>query len=813
MKRGGGTGSAYARFGASLVLMFGVIVAVNAAAPAAVPRWPVVRTPSPPGPPNGQLYGVSCASATDCMAVGSNSSGGGVIIIDNQARFRRWSKAACATPAECLAPRARQRAVDPREVVIIGGPTTLIEHWDGSGWSFAPAPTVPIGSQLNLTAVDCPAANTCFAVGSMASFTPTSFDIQPVVVRWNGSTWTTLTVPDPPDSLDTALNAIDCTSATHCVAAGDYLTGNPRKFSTIHDHAVIADWNGSAWTIASTTAPAGSTDEFLGDVSCAGGTCVAVGGYLDGSGFVHALTQTSTGAAWSPGTAPTPAGQTDADFVSVACTGATTCTAGGAAFSGSFGDDPSFVPLLERWNGATWAMQSVPLPADTDGAGVYSVACAAAADCTAVGFAQPNGVFDPEGFNDISFHVHWNGSTWSVTTGPDPTPFAGLFEVACPAANTCFAVAGQGVVDQWNGSTWLVSHFAGKASQSSLSDIDCLSATNCFAVGAFRSNADDQPLVEHWNGSSWQTMSVPAPTSGGGGLSAVACVNADDCTAVGARNAGEGLATLIEHWNGSTWSIVPSPTPHGGLAVLTGIDCAAAGRCVAVGVILTDSFSERSFSAVSARGRWTLAKLPLPDFAEISEVTSVSCATTANCFAAGRYLLVTGDRQAIVKGLLAHWNGSRWQERSGAPLPGDPEQTQLTNVSCSSATRCFALGLYLIGDPNSQSAVVKSFVERWNGRGWQALPSANLIPFTPDDVSCRSGISCYAVGTDFGISGPIPGVIHWNGHRWNRASVGTPSGATRSSITGIDCPTSRVCFAVGSYQNAAGSFTLALRGT
>jgi len=63
------------------------------------------------------------------------------------------------------------------------------------------------------------------------------------------------------------------------------------------------------------------------------------------------------------------------------------------------------------------------------------------------------------------------------------------------------------------------------------------------------------------------------------------------------------------------------------------------------------------------------------------------------------------------------------------------------------------------------------------------------------------------------VAGPIPGVIHWNGHRWNRASVGTPSGATRSSIAGIDCPTSRVCFAVGSYQNAAGSFTLALRGT
>jgi hypothetical protein len=668
---------------------------------------------------------------------------------------------------------------------------------------------------LNLTAVDCPAANTCFAVGALATFTDTSFDVQPVAVRWNGSTWTTLTVPEAPGSLDTALNAIDCTSATHCVAVGDYLSGNVRKPATVHDHEVIAEWNGTSWTIANTSAPVGSTDEFLGDVSCAGSTCVAVGGYLDGAGTVRALTQTSTGSAWSADSPATPGGATHGEFVSVSCTSATTCTAGGATFVGSldFDADTAFTPLVERWNGTTWSVQPVPLPAGTDGAGLYGLDCAAASDCSAVGFAQPTGVFDPIGVDDIPQHWHWNGSSWSAVGGPDPSPFFQLIDVTCPAAGTCFAVGGRGVLEQWNGSTWFISHFAGKASQSSLSDVDCLSATNCFAVGAFRGDADEQPLVEHWNGSQWQTMTVPAPAGGGGTLSAVSCRSASDCTAVGARNAGEGIATLVEHWNGSTWAIAPSPTPRGGLALFTSVACPAAGRCVAVGVVLTDSFSERSFSAYSKGGKWTLARLPLPDFAEISEVTSVSCATPTNCFAAGRYLLVTGDRQQIVKGLLARWNGSRWQARAGAPIAGNPDQTQLTNVSCPSATRCFALGLYLIGDPASGPIQIGSFVERWNGQDWRALPSANVIPFTPDDVSCRSGISCYAVGTDFGISGPVPGVIHWDGHRWTRASVGMPSGATRASITGVDCPTSRVCFAVGSYQNTAGSFTLALRGT
>jgi hypothetical protein len=602
-------------------------------------------------------------------------------------------------------------------------------------------------------------------------------------------------------------------SATQCVAVGDYLTGNPRKLSTIRDHAVIVELNGTTWTTANTSAPAGSTDEFLGDVSCAGGTCVAVGGYVDGAG-VKPLTEISTGSTWSAGAGVLVPGETRTQFVSVSCTSATSCVAGGAAFSGSFGSDPSFTPLVERWNGSTWSVDPVPLPAGTDGAGIYSLACAGAADCSTVGFAQPAGRFDPEGFDDIPLHEHWNGSSWSVATGPDPTPFSALFDVACPASNTCFAVGGEGVVEQWNGSTWFISHFAGKASQSSLADVDCLSATSCFAVGAFRGDdADDRPLVERWNGSQWQTMTVPAPLSGGGSLSSVSCVNAADCTAVGSRNAGDGLATLVEHWNGSAWSIVPSPTPGGGIPLFTSVDCGAAGRCVAVGVVLTESFSERAFSAYSRGGRWYLARLPLPDFTEIAEVTSVSCATATSCFAVGRYGLVTGDRRQIVKAFLGHWNGSRWQRRAGAKIPGDPELAMLSNVSCSSATRCFAFGQYVTGDPQSGPLQLRSIFERWNGRDWRFVPSDNLIPISPVEVSCRSGISCYAVGSDFGLTGSVPGIAHWNGHRWTRASVGTPSGATRAGLTGVDCPTSRACFAVGSYQNAAGSFTLALRGT
>jgi hypothetical protein len=66
-------------------------------------------------------------------------------------------------------------------------------------------------------------------------------------------------------------------------------------------------------------------------------------------------------------------------------------------------------------------------------------------------------------------------------------------------------------------------------------------------------------LAEHWNGSAWREVAVPAPTHNGHGeLHAVTGSSTTDVWAVGYWN----RQSLIEHWDGEHWKRVPSPSPR-----------------------------------------------------------------------------------------------------------------------------------------------------------------------------------------------------------------------------------------------------------
>jgi hypothetical protein len=52
---------------------------------------------------------------------------------------------------------------------------------------------------------------------------------------------------------------------------------------------------------------------------------------------------------------------------------------------------------------------------------------------------------------------HWNGTSWSIVSGPNPHPntSSGAGEMAAVSADDIFCLA-LGVIEQWNGSSWTI---------------------------------------------------------------------------------------------------------------------------------------------------------------------------------------------------------------------------------------------------------------------------------------------------------------------------------------------------------------------
>jgi hypothetical protein len=98
-----------------------------------------------------------------------------------------------------------------------------------------------------------------------------------------------------------------------------------------------------------------------------------------------------------------------------------------------------------------------------------------------------------------------------------------------------------------------------------LAAVDSVSASDVWSVGsADNGNGNQQPLIEHWDGTAWSV--VPGPSVLNGVLNGVSAKSSRAAWAVGQSFKG----ALIERWNGTSWSIVPSPSP-GSQAGLSGV--------------------------------------------------------------------------------------------------------------------------------------------------------------------------------------------------------------------------------------------------
>jgi hypothetical protein len=163
-------------------------------------------------------------------------------------------------------------------------------------------------------------------------------------------------------------------------------------------------------------------------------SCTAVG-YSDKTvgGGRDTLAEHWGGTGWSIQPSPNPtAGKTSLRAVS--CLSATSCTAVGVVRGRA--------PLAEHWDGTSWTIQPVPFPAGSPVALPYAVSCASPTSCTAVGFYYVGPSHKPRKGDDLPLVEHWDGSSWAVQDIPLP---GGAHEgyltgVACPMPASCVAV-------------------------------------------------------------------------------------------------------------------------------------------------------------------------------------------------------------------------------------------------------------------------------------------------------------------------------------------------------------------------------------
>ncbi|MEO6471167.1 MAG: hypothetical protein ABIR57_04835, partial [Aeromicrobium sp.] len=143
------------------------------------------------------------------------------------------------------------------------------------------------------------------------------------------STWTVQTTPNPNGAAYNYLSGVSCVSATACSAVGNY------DLSSGGTKTLAERWNGTDWAVKYTPNPTGATTSYLNGLSCTSATaCTAVGYYHPSSGGTKTLVERRNGANWAVTTTPNPTGNSYLSGVS--CASATACTAVGH-YSGSGG--------------------------------------------------------------------------------------------------------------------------------------------------------------------------------------------------------------------------------------------------------------------------------------------------------------------------------------------------------------------------------------------------------------------------------------------------------------------------------------------
>jgi hypothetical protein len=269
----------------------------------------------------------------------------------------------------------------------------------------------------------------------------------------------------------------------------------------------------------------------------------------------------------------------------------------------SFGRTPGESPLIEHWDGRKWTAVAVPRLAHGASASQVLIAVAGSSpdDVWALGHSSSNGA------TYLNRLLRWDGRSWSLVPSPQSHAADGvslLMAVAVDRAGRAWAVGGRlhgigeastfsgALAETWNGSSWRSARAPGGAlpltavaatgrtlwairrpflsaspesylvggsglmsvvrstnagwvttlsAEGGLNDIAVVDNRSAWVVGARRG----RPLVLHWDGASWTTITAAPPVRLPMGLSAVTVAVSKDVLALGVSGPGPGSQNAL----------------------------------------------------------------------------------------------------------------------------------------------------------------------------------------------------------------------------------------------------------------------------
>jgi hypothetical protein len=833
------------------------LVAINAKGTTAspdqtftTPAWKIQSTPEPTGSLANYLYSIDCepSSTNMCIAVGKTYLSGAYKVLAERWDGSSWALSSPLTPSGATTSQLNTvtctSTVSCRAAgsyTTASGTFPIIQLWNGTSWSTESAPSPAGANESVINGISCPSGTSvCTAVGYA--------DIAGVrtvlAERWNGSSWSMQSVPLPSGTSGSRLDGVECRGANFCMAVGRYVaSGRAWSFATI--------WDGSSWSSQSVPDPTGATKSVLLDVTCSDSPviCTAAGSYESTGSPERTLVMRWNGTAWALQPSPNPSGSGSSVLHDVTCMNAETAP---CAAVGHWVNSGVNVTLAERWNGNSWSLESTPNPTGASSSALEDASCRMDT-CIAVGWSYYSGaqralaeISEPNGqpptvtidsassstsasatlrgevtgsglFTNYYFEYGTTteygskapASPKSIGSSIDPVEVSEKVEGLQPGTTYHFRLVATNVKgttasgDQtFTTPTWEVRSTPNPsgASDSNLYDISCEPSTNvCTAVGKSSASGVDSPVAQRWNGSSWSEQSPDKksntlPTR----LFGIDCPSETRCLAAGSYQPSEGGQTLLmEIWNEGNWNVQSTPVPTGATSSeLVAVGCSWTSECKAVGSAVIGGVK----TAIAERWdspTWTLMTVPIPEGATSSQLDGVDCIWSSVCVAVGRYA-VGGS----TKSLAMLWNGTSW---SLQPLtaPEGAVQSTLLDVSCTkSPTRCTAVG----GWKNSAGEQF-TLAYRFNGSTWtlQSTPNpSGSIASVFQEVSCATETSCTAAGS--WVSGTVSNrtlVEAWNGTSWSVQGTPNPENTIFSAFFGVSCR-STTCMGVGWSTSTSG---------